>query len=252
MNKVPSLNLKNLFAATALLGIFLMIGGCTEVIVRVSTGGNSGASSPEDPGDLPPHPPCNLPEASLAIVGYKIKPNTAWCWAASAQMVINYFRTAEGEDPLLQCDIVDVTYNHPPNTCCGASSTSPLCNKEGNPLNTFNRMQVGYENFKNPSDRENLWGWITSQICENKPLILAEVFSSGLGHSSVIYGDGENDIYGRYVDIYDHLDEPVTDPLSGQLEVEQVSYDDEIYFVPGNDLYGRTAVYYTFNIQLPE
>ena len=112
-------------------------------------------------------------------------------------------------------------------------------------------MRVSYDNYKNPSDKENLWGWITSQICENKPLILAEVFWSGLGHTSVIYGFGANDLIGRYVDIYDHLEEPVTDPLTGISEVEQASYDNVIYFEKDNDIFNRTAVYYTFNIQLP-
>jgi len=235
MNKFPSRRLKNLFATTALLGLFLLV-SCAEVVVHVSRG--SGSSE-----DLPPGPSCNLPEKFLTITR-EDQETISWCWAASAQMVINYFRKAAEKPELKQCSIVDDVVN-PPVTCCGVAGNSGLCNQGDLPENALDKKAFTYAApIKDPSNRENLWGKITSQICENKPIILAEYFVGGGGHSSVIYGFGGNDLVGsRWVDLYDHVPSPDN--------VEQVNYDNEIYFVPGNDSFSRREVYYTFEIQPP-
>lgn len=242
MYPIRSLKLGKLFAITILV-VCVFIGGCTEVIVRVSMG-------PGSSGGLPPTPACNLPEKAITIVGYK-QENDSVCWAASAQMVINHYLTTEGQSPITQCSIVDEILN-PPNSCCGVMDSNGACFQDGLPETVFNEKDFTYASaVKDPPSRENLWGKVTSQICEDKPFILAEYFVGVGGHSSVIYGFGGNGLAGeRWVDIYDHFDPPVTDPLTGQLLVEQVNYDAEIYYVPGeNDTFNRSAVYYTFDIQ---
>jgi hypothetical protein len=242
MNSGSSLKKKALFTNTALLGLFLMMGGCTKVDVRVT--GFCCSSSEE----LSPTPACNLPEKAIAIAGYK-QENNSVCWAATAQMVINHYLTADGQSPITQCSIVDGAL-HPFHTCCGVMESNTECFQAGLPETVFNRKGFTYApEVKDPPDREDLWGKLTNQICEDKPLILAEYWGAG-GHSSVIYGFGGNGLTGeRWVDIYDHFDPPITDILTGELEVEQINYDAEIYYVPGNDTFGRTEVYYTFDIQ---
>lgn len=225
----------------AMFGVCVCLGGCTEVIVRVSTGSGE---------DLSPTPACNLPEKALTIKGYQ-QENVSVCWAATAQMVINHHRTAEGQPPIEQCSLVDAVL-HPLHTCCGAMDSNIACFRGGLPENAFNQHGFTYAPaLKDPPSRENLWGKMTNQICEDKPLVLAEYFVGGGGHSYVIYGFGGNGLDGeRWVDIYDHLTPPTTEPLTGQLEVEQVNYDYQLYYVPGgNDTFGRTAVWYTFDIQ---
>ncbi|MEO8324894.1 MAG: papain-like cysteine protease family protein [Nitrospirota bacterium] len=232
-----SLKMKSLLSTIGLLGFILIIGGCTKVDVRVT---GFCCSSSDD--DLPPGPSCDLPEKSLTIERYD-QETISWCWAASAQMVINYFRTAAGQPQLTQCSIVDDLLT-PPETCCGPDKNSDSCLRGDLPENVFVKKGFTYApEIKDPSSRENLWGKVTSQICEEKPLILAEYFVGGGGHSSVIYGFGGNGQVGeRWVDLYDHIAKPI--------DVEQVNYDNEIYFVDqDHDNFGRLAVYYTFDIQ---
>ena len=163
-------------------------------------------------------------------------------------MVVNHYLTAEGQNSITQCSIVDAVLN---TTCCGVMNSNVACMRGGLPETVFNNKGFTYSPARKNPHREDLWAKVTSQICEEKPLILAEYYEGGGGHSSVIYGYGGNGLVGeRWVDIYDHLSPPITDPLTGLLEVEQVNYDAEIYFVPGgNDTFSRTAVYYTFDIQ---
>jgi hypothetical protein len=228
--------MKSLFGTIGLFGFFLMIGGCTKVDVRVS--GFCCSSS----DDLPPGPSCNLPEKSLTIELYE-QETISWCWAASAQTVINYFGTVAGQPPFAQCSLVDDLLT-PPETCCGPAKHSDSCLRGDLPEKVFVKKGFTYApEIKDPPNRENLWGKISNQICEEKPIVLAEYFVDGGGHSSVIYGFGGNGQVGeRWVDIYDHLDKPI--------DVEQVNYDNELYFVDrDHDNFGRKEVYYTFDIQ---
>jgi len=242
MNRVQSI--KSLRAFIIMAVVFcVLIGGCTKVVVHVSIGSGSTAEPPSGP-------PCNLPEKALAIVGYQ-QENSSVCWAASAQMVINHFRVAAGQNPITQCSIVDAVLNKSSgNSCCGVMDQDGSCMRDGLPEAAFNKKGFTYAPAEKDPLRENLWAKVTNQICEEKPLILAEYFVGGGGHSSVIYGFGGNGLVGeRWVDTYDHISPPITDPLTGLLDVEQVNYDEEIYFVPGNDTFYRTNVYYTFDIQ---
>ena len=234
MRKVLSINRKNFFRTIVLVGCFL-VGGCTKVDVRV-TGFCCSSSD-----DLPPGPSCDLSEKSLTIELYE-QETISWCWAASAQTVINYFRTAAGEPPLTQCSLVNELLT-PPETCCGQAKHSDSCLRGDLPEKVFVKKGFTYApEIKDPPNRENLWGKVTNQICEEKPPILAEYFVGGGGHSYSIFGfkvdpDGE-----RWVDIYDHLGPPIG--------LEQVNYDDELYFVDrDHDNFGRLEVYYTFDIQ---
>ena len=238
MNNAFSLSLgtKSLFTTIGLLGFFLIIGGCTKVDVRV-TGFCCSSSD-----DLPSGPSCDLSEKSLTIELYE-QETISWCWAASAQTVINYFRTAAGQAPLTQCSLVDDLLT-PPETCCGPARHSDSCLRGDLPEKVFVKKGFTYApEIKDPPNRENLWGKVTNQICEEKPIVLAEYFVDGGGHNSSIYGFGGNGQVGeRWVDIYDHLDKPI--------DVEQVNYDNELYFVDrDHDNFGRLEVYYTFDIQ---
>lgn len=237
MNNIFSFNLKNLFAIIVVFGC-LIIGGCTKVDVRVSGFCCSSSYS----NDLPPGPSCDLSEKSFTIDLYE-QETISWCWAASAQTVINYFRTAAGQPPLTQCSLVDDLLT-PPETCCGPARHSDSCLRGDLPEKVFVKKGFTYApEIKDPPNRENLWGKVTNQICEEKPIVLAEYFVDGGGHTSVISAFGGNGQVGeRWVDIYDHLGPPI--------DLEQVNYDNELYFVDrDHDNFGRLEVYYTFDIQ---
>lgn len=245
MKKFLSDKMRTLGMITVLFGFFVIY-GC-EVVVQVSKGPSS-----SDGGGLPPVPQCGLTETHLTIKGYEQEEGTGWCWAASAQMVINYLLTLGGQNPIeKQCDIVDAVLGHPPDTCCGMNTTTAPCNVEGWPEDVFDKKGFTYSPpQKDPQDKQNLWAKITNQICIQKPIIISQYFIGGLGHTAVIYGYRDGGEENRWVDLYDHLVPPATDPLSGDIrELEQVSYDNELYFVPDNDALLRTSVYYTWDIE---
>lgn len=237
MNRGSLLKKKALFTNTALLGIFLMIVGCTKVDVRVS---GFCCSSPEV---IPPALSCDLPEKFLPIVGFQ-QETTKWCWAANAQMVTNYLRG----NSLQQCEIVNRDLS-PPRNCCESQQAKESfeCNQPGFPEVALEKVDIiSATPIKNPP-REKFWGMITSQICEGKPLILADYWEFG-GHSSIIYGfDGNIEGAERFVWSYDPQDDPNNSLLTGQVQGGmEWNFDLAIYFAsPDTDFYDRKEIYVT-------
>ncbi len=248
MNRVQARNRASVLAT--IFGIILCVfwGGCAKVTVRVL------AESPGS-GGIPSSPKCDLEEKSLDVQQFK-QETGQWCWAASAQMVMNHHRKLNGEEPLVQCEIVNRAFTTPPEeTCC----------PDG--LNDINRCHQGWwvekalklgefeslEPKQNPG-REELWNILTSQICANQPVIYENHFQGGGGHSNVIYGYRGNDNNvdsGRWVEIYDPQTEPGSEGAD-QTDADylQMNFDEELVFVSKNeDTAFRQDVYYIYDIQ---
>jgi hypothetical protein len=125
------------------------------------------------------------------------------------------------------------------------------CYKEGLPEWVLAKEGFAFREYKNPDNKEILWAKITREICAERPFVLAEYFLQGGGHSSVIYGfagNGQNS--ERWVDFYDPNWPPISTPLTGESDLEQINFDDGIYFIPSDPI--RKEVYFTFDIQRQE
>lgn len=111
----------------------------------------------------------------------------AWCWAASAQMVMEAHRF-----PVKQCQIVNDSFfanesdsqNGKP--CCGDGTNSQFppvkCWKGGWPHRAFkqNNFNVAYiERALSPSE-------IAHQLCANGPIVYAIKYEGGGGHTLVV------------------------------------------------------------------
>lgn len=262
MNEILSPSRKYPFTMTTLLVLSLLsllIGSCVKVrihVLAVSSGidGNQSVQM------------CELEEKSLDIFKYP-QETSDWCWAASAQTVMNYHlrnaaTTNDPEDteqePLGQCVIAGKALGHS-DICCTTDmkpSTASECRRGYRPERALRKFGFEYsEPEKNPGF-EYLWAQLTNQICAGQPVIFEEHFLEGGGHSNVIYGYGKDDLTGRWVELYDH--QFVTDNLSSDLpsaeptpapDFQQVNFEYDLFFEPDRDDPIRKSVWYIFDIQ---
>jgi hypothetical protein len=178
-----------------------------------------------NPADVPATPLCPLtmPLASS-------KQNTGvWCWAASAQMVINYLHAVEEQPPVSQCDIVNraVEFNptDDPNCCKAEDGYAPTSGEQGKLVfkEMLNRCRVrnwpdivltqyGYNVQKvSPLD----WLGLTAQFCEKPiptPYIIVvrffDEYNTFAGaHSSVVGGARVTPGGEKYVEVSDHSED---------------------------------------------
>lgn len=158
------------------------------------------------------------------------KQNTGvWCWAASAQMVINYLQAANGETPLVsQCNIVNGTLAVDPladlNCCKAEDNYSPTFDDGINP--DFEKMRTRCRVRNNPLEALRLnhykvmeasppvrWEGLNDQLCRNHtPYISVVSFYDDDGslagaHSSVVGGARVTPDGDRYVEVSDHSED---------------------------------------------
>jgi hypothetical protein len=157
------------------------------------------------------------------------KQNTGvWCWAASAQMVINYLQAVNGEESLVsQCTIVNVALAVDPaadlNCCNAEDSYDPTMTELGNPAFTqirarcqkrFNPLMALQANQYDAQEASPLeWEGLTDQFCTKKtPYIFVVRFYDDDGsfagaHSSVVGGARVTPDGDRYVEVSDHSED---------------------------------------------
>ena len=190
--------------------------------VEVSLSGNKTAVPPYifDPMDVPATPLCPLTNPFKSY-----KQNTGvWCWAASAQTVINYI-SPPNPDPVSQCAIVNNSLDVDPNAsynCCKAEDDYiPTPVEQNDPAfqAMLNRCRVRYKplsalvNNGHGAD-DSLpplnWQGLTDQLCGNHtPYIIIVTFYDDNGnfagrHSSVIGGARVTSNGDKYVEVNDH------------------------------------------------
>lgn len=218
----------------AILQFFLLVFAIPHVVacvqVDISLGGSGDNTSivqepyifdKDDPILVPASPLCPL---TTPLVSYKQRTGV-WCWAASAQMAINYLRAINSETPISQCEIANTMLNRPPTPgidCCKAEDdyapTTP--DPEVGPSRTkcIQRMSpsdaleaTGYAADKAIPPLK--WQGLSEQLCTKRiPYISVVRFYDNNGslsgrHSSVIGGgrvmpDGE-----QYVEVTDHSED---------------------------------------------
>lgn len=182
-------------STSLLIFIFLLSLACTSVKVEVQyvegpTSTLRLSKPPIDPNQLPKLDLNTIPitiglprTCPAADVIQKLKNipqlTDAWCWAASAQTVM------EAHDvPIKQCDILDRVYQDELTTnCCRNGGIIPgECWRNGWPEEAFNNFDFNWEWVIGPLEKETLAG----QLCENGPFIFVLLFEGGGGHTFIV------------------------------------------------------------------
>ncbi len=230
----PSFNWKSLSTIIVLLGLFLIIGGCVKVTVRMSGFCCSGS---EDTPTYPSRPSCDLQEKILAFKGCQQEMGN-WCWAASAQCVQKHLVGSLIE----QCDIVNDALGHPSGTCCRNPDT---CDVKGYSEVALRNLGITPFLTKNPS-RDELLSIIKSTICQDIPLIITEVHEVS-AHEKWVFGFAdETEVESiQWVWIKDTAAEPDLDPSTGLERGLQKNFEALYFASPDTDLEDRKEFWTT-------
>ncbi len=242
---------------TLVLCIALCLGltsACVEVDVSVTSQGNRSV--------LPTHPPLkpsismddlkilhtkkSCTPSSLKKVHKELQQTTAWCWAASTRMVMEYQnktmqppRTADS-----QCNIVmNILSNLPRSTdCCEKKEgldfidAPPKCVQGGWPHWVLEEYGFSYETVSTALD----WEALAGEICSTRgPFISVIEWSGGGKHTFVVKGYHESTdedfepsplapLPLQFVEVYDpnlddHLDMTL-DEFKGDSPIKEYKY----------------------------
>lgn len=190
--------------------------------VEVSLSGDSSARLPYifNPIDVPATPLCPLTNP----LRYYKQNTGVWCWAASAQTVINYL----GDGSVSQCNIVNNTFDVNPGdylNCCKAEDSyiptptdladpafEPMrqrCRVRHKPLAALLKNEHSADTSSPPVD----WQGLTDQLCGKRtPYISVVRFYDNNGtlagrHSSVVGGARVTSTGDRFAEIGDHSED---------------------------------------------
>lgn len=219
----------------------LFSSACARVEVVVQGGGGGGNGSVQEPHIYPPDAPNTQPQSprcQLNGMANRLQNTSLWCWAASAQVVIEYLRLAAGSPPgIEQCNLVNAVFEDDlreregqasPGSlslhCCKTSEVSPsntdpdgdnkvistaFCFKTGWPnwvLDTpvyTHRYSTIYYNPDSTEPQGLGWEDLVAQICDNRPFIFAIRWGGGGGHTAVVGGYRQSADSNRWVEVFD-------------------------------------------------
>lgn len=214
--------------AIILFALLLFTGSaCTKISVSVRQHASSSGPSSELTGTN-----CKL-QRELRNQDQK---TNVWCWAATAHTVIEYLKN----EPIKQCDIVHAVYRSqlqhkwektkdpgvlkPPHCCMkmpedelppeaeNTKVAQDICYQNGWPENIFFTQEFsthfdGYQyNWTIPYPHGLGWDEIVEEICADRPMISAILYSPELGggaHTVVIGGYNELEDGSQWVHVYD-------------------------------------------------
>ncbi len=198
---------------------------CVKVDVTITakgpptTGNYRPSTPPITPNELKKlHAQKSCTPSSL-VVSKEEQKTPAWCWAASARMVMDYHNRSEKppQSTALQCDIVSNVLI--PWTsgaiCCGVQLSSDFietpsnCIKGGWPNRVLDHYQFNYRWIDGALED---WDALKGELCSNGPFITIIEWSEGGRHALVVKGydpELENSQLAKSVEIYDpFLEDP--------------------------------------------
>ena len=126
---------------------------------------------------------CNSDFLILPISEIPQDYGTSWCWAATAQNIMDFHGTK-----IKQCELVATVYFSSVNNtlCCGETVTKCWV-LGGFPEWVFDRFPYSYLPTK--ARNNNLtWETATEELCQNRPFIASIDFVDGDNHSVVVAG----------------------------------------------------------------
>jgi hypothetical protein len=210
----------------AILTLFLFVPSCVHVYVaELSQPGDVQEQLQEEPIITPPEEEPVAPPCALKSQVNSAKQETgSWCWAASAQLVVEYLM----KDPVRQCDLVSTVFEDKLRTragqpldpasasqpseafanCCDYLTGNPdvgdICEQGGWPDWIFERQRITFQKLDWSSGQTLTWKGVTSQICEDRPFIFVVGWKGGGRHSAVGGGYHTSQNHGNFVEVYDH------------------------------------------------
>jgi len=222
--------------------------GCTSVKISVApTEKNSGENLSSDTPPKSPIVSASLPKLQVsmtsqggnreaippscparALVTQKAKATSqltdVWCWATSAQMVMNAHGTK-----VEQCSIVNLLENRVGQLspsggpfCCGDNNGifPGVCHKNGWPHKVFDRYGYDWRYTNGPLSEEDVKG----QLCETGPFIYVLLYEGGGGHSIVVkdYKVVDEELF---LFVHDHRSIENTNPRE-PIPIYEIPYED--------------------------
>nr|WP_281721998.1 papain-like cysteine protease family protein [Nitrosomonas nitrosa] len=156
---------------------------------------------------------------SSLVVPKEQQETPAWCWAASARMVMDYHNRSQKPPSLtpLQCDIVRSVLSPwiSGSNCCGNEVASDFIDAPSNcirgawPNRVLDHYQFTYQWIDGAIDD---WDALKGELCSSGPFITVIEWSGGGKHAFVVKGynpEPENPRFTQTVEVYDpFLDDP--------------------------------------------
>lgn len=222
-----------------------LTGGCVKVSVSVNAQGRAATEqtnphwiSLDDLKKLHSKKSCNT--SSRDVIKER-QQTPAWCWAASARMVMGYHNKSEpSSTPTdLQCDIVMNAFSSwiGGTDCCeekvppDSINAPPVCVQGYWPYEVFNKYNFTYKSVAGPLD----WEALTGEICAAGPFITVIKWSGGGAHTFVVKGYDQEP--QQTVEVYDPVlkdaqdmtfDEFVGDSPREEYEFHRFAHDRNI------------------------
>lgn len=187
-----------------------------------------------------PRSNCDPNGKRLSSIIPRKQETSAWCWVASAQMVMETLGIKEQQYFIVDAVRQNILMDTSVRSCCCESKNTASCNRGGWPewaLSLF-----GFSYSKILDDRDFDWDGLTTEICQDRPIIYAETWQSGGGHSYVLRSYRVDPNKARWVEMYDH--DPELALSDGQGDFEEWSYETLPLIRGGPDPFDRNAVYY--------
>lgn len=183
---------------------------------------------------------CDPTGKQLSYVTPRKQETSAWCWVASAQMVMETQGVKQEQYFIVDAVRVNILNDTSVRTCCCEAKNTASCTRSGLPewaLDVF-----GFRYRKIEDDRDFGWSNLSAEICQDRPIIYAETWKSGGGHSYILRSYRVDPDGNRWVEAYDH--DPELAYSSSQGDFEEWSYETLPLVREGPDPFNRDAVYY--------
>ena len=180
--------------------------------------------------------PCDRNGPNTLEVPHEKQQTSAWCWAATSRMVMEYKNRLTKSSTDSQCKIVINSLGQKSGgaNCCERQVSSDLIDPPPNcvrgewPSVVFERYGFNYESVEEALD----WESLTNEICGNGPFLYVVDLRGGGRHALVAKGYDNNSIKGRIVQTYDPTDKDFEDQTLEEFMFGETHYRDYAQISP--------------------
>jgi len=138
----------------------------------------------------PPSPP-SVSKASILPVAHLTQMKSQWCWAAAAQMVLDYYGQSKS-----QCELANILLGK--RTCCFWVNRCNVSCTEAQVAQLYSSLGLSSTHHSTPVS----FSTIQSEINANRPIEVGFSWSSSRGHLAIVRG-WEQNTSGDWVRIND-------------------------------------------------
>ena len=203
-----------ILSATLLaLAIACQFSACVRVYVAADMSQTGNPEADDSEQEVPLELPCFL---KSQVPGANQKTGS-WCWAASAQLVVEYLTGVAAPQCELVSDVfVEKLKDHhhgqlgQPVNCCdwlnngaGGWRVAEICDQGGWPELALRERNIHFDK-KDQAQGPLEWRIFTDEICADRPFIFVVGWKNGGRHSAVGGGYQTTQHFGSFVEVYDH------------------------------------------------